>query len=230
MEDIIKIIDDCFENYQPMESKANLICQYLILKEHNPKNIVEIGTGAAGWALTISDLLQRTDINFFLFENFEETQYQNHEWWPKNKKDLMNYILAKNKNFQFDLSEKYSKVEKIDVLRYDAWGFSCQDFENIIEDCNKNSIVFFDDFSFNKDPDLVIMVLELFEKNLIYPIWASENSSCWSPSKDYSYYMIDFLKQKQSLIKQFTQCDCCYKQYNVSDLQFEMIQTKNCSK
>lgn len=228
MENIIKAIDDCYTSYRPMESKANLICQYLILKKHNPKIIVEIGAGAAGWALTINDLLQKTDINFFLFENFEETHYETLEWWPKNKRDLTNYILSKNENLSFQLDTHYSKIKKIDVLRFDAWGFSLKDFENIIADCNKNSIVFFDDFAFNKDPDLIIMVLELFKKKLIYPIWASENASCWSRSKSYSHEIIDFMKQNQEIIKHFTGCNFCHKEFDAADLQFEIVQTKNC--
>jgi len=228
MEDIIQIIDKCFANYKPMETKANLICQYLLLKEHNPKIVVEIGAGAAGWALTINDLLKSTDINFYLFENFVETLYESYEWWPKNATDLTNYILEKNVNFNFNLAAEYNKVKKIDVLRFDAWGLSLQDFESIIADCNKNSIIIFDDFAFNKDPDLIIMVLELFRKQLIFPVWASENSSCWSRSKSYSHHLINVLNKNQDLIQQFTGCKICHKEFDVVDLQFEIFQTKNC--
>jgi hypothetical protein len=227
MNDIINKINYCRENYKPMGHKRDLFYEYFILKEHNPNKIIEIGAGAAGWALTMNDLLDNNTLEFELIENFCQTNYTGFEWWPKNKIEFSNYILEKNKNLKYSLKEKYSKIDNGDVLRFDAWGFSLQEIESILNDLSENAIIIFDDFSFNKDLDLIILVLELAKKNLIYPIWASNTVSGWSKSKNYSKKMISYLEKNKTILNNVTNETVCYKKFTtVLNIDFQLVQFK----
>lgn len=215
------------EFYKPMGSFNNLLYEYFVLKEHNPKKIIEVGAGAAGWALTVNELLNSSDLEFELVEDFRETNYPGFEWWPKNKTELQQYIFQKNKNFKYSLNEKYSTASGGDVLRFDAWEFSLADFEKMISELSKNAIIIFDDFSFNKDLDLMILVLELVKKKLIYPIWASNTVSGWSKSQLYSKKMISYLEKNKHTLESITKEKVCYKNINtVLNINFELIQFK----
>jgi hypothetical protein len=227
MNDITDKLNYCMEFYKPMGSFSNLFNEYLVLKEHNPKKIIEIGVGAAGWALTINDLLNNSNLEFDLIEDFRETNYPGFEWWPTNKTAFDEYIKEKNKHFKYSLNEEYSKIENGDVLRFDAWGVSLKEIESILANLSFDAIVIFDDFSFNKDLDLIVLVLELVKKKLIYPIWASNTVSGWSKSKYYSKQMITHLQRNKDLIETVTKQTVCYKNINtVLDINFELIQFK----
>jgi hypothetical protein len=210
-----------------MSFKNDLFYEYFVLKKHNPKKIIEVGAGAAGWALTMNELLENDTLEFELIENFCYTNYMGYEWWPKNKIELNNYILEKNKNLKYSLKKKYKTTKNADVLRFDAWDFSLNDFEKILSDLSENAIIIFDDFSVNKDLDLIILVLELAKKNLIYPIWASNTVSGWSKSKDYSKKMISYLQKNKTILNNVTKDTVCYKKFNtVLDIEFELVQFK----
>jgi len=227
MNDIVDKLNYCMKFYKPMGSFNNLFYEYFVLKEHNPKKIIEVGAGAAGWALTVNELLNSSELEFELVEDFRETNYSGFEWWPDNKIDFNNYVREKNKNFKYSLNEKYNTSVIGDVLRFDAWEFSLSDFEIILASLSENAIFIFDDFSFNKDLDLMILVLELVKKKLIYPIWASNTVSGWSKSKHYSKKMISYLEKNKDLIKAVTGETVCYKNINtVLDINFELIQFK----
>ena len=227
MNDIVDKLNYCIEFYKPMGSFSNLFYEYLVLKEHNPKKIIEIGVGAAGWALSINELLNSSDLKFELVEDFRQTKYPGFEWWPENKIEFNKYVLEKNKNFKYSLNEKYNTPVIGDVLRFDAWDFSLNDFEMILSNLSENAIVIFDDFSFNKDLDLIVLVLELVKKKLIYPIWASNTVSGWSKSKRYSKKMISYLEKNKNLIESVAGETVCYKNINtVLDINFELIQFK----
>jgi hypothetical protein len=224
---IIDKLNYCIDFYKPMGFKNDLFYEYFVLKKHNPKKIIEVGTGAAGWALTMNDLLDNETLEFKLIEDFRQTNYTGFEWWPKNKIEFSNYILEKNKNLKYSLKEKYSKIDNGDVLRFDAWGFSLQEIESILNDLSENAIIIFDDFSFNKDLDLIILVLELAKKNLIYPIWASNTVSGWSKSKDYSKKMISYLEKNKTILNNVTNETVCYKKFTtVLNIDFELVQFK----
>jgi hypothetical protein len=227
MKEIIETINNCCEQYMPMESKTNLFLEYLILKEHQPKKIIEIGTGAAGWALTINQLFRKDKLEFALFENFDQTNYKDYEWWPKSKKELEDYIKSKNSKFKFTLEEKYNKVENADVIRFDAWGISFEEYKNIISHLKEDSIILFDDVAFHKDIDLIIITLELARQKLIYPIWGSNTVTCWSRSKSYSKHMIFHLNKHASLVKNFCNLKLKHSTYELLDYNFSIIQTKH---
>lgn len=227
MNNIIDKLNHCIEFYKPMGSFNNLFYEYFVLKEHNPKKIIEVGAGAAGWALTVNELLNSGELEFELIEDFRETNYPGFEWWPDNEIDFNNYVNEKNKNFKYSLNEKYSTSVVGDVLRFDAWEFSLSDFEIVLDNLSDNAIIIFDDFSFNKDLDLMILVLELVKKKLIYPIWASNTVSGWSKSEHYSKKMISKLEKNKDLIETITGERVCYKNINtVIDINFELIQFK----
>lgn len=227
MREIIETIDNCFETYMPMESKTNLFLEYLILKEHRPKKIIEIGTGAAGWALTINQLFRKDKLEFALFENFDQTNYKHYEWWPTNKKELEDYIKSKNSKFKFTLEEKYNKVEDADVIRFDAWGISFEEYKNIISHLKEDSIILFDDVAFHKDIDLIIITLELARQKIIYPIWGAETVTCWSRSEIYSKQMIHHLNKNSQLVKNLLNCKLTHKNYELLDYKINIIQTKH---
>lgn len=228
MNNIIDKLNHCIEFYKPMGSFNNLFYEYFVLKEHNPKKIIEVGAGAAGWALTVNELLNSSELEFELIEDFRETNYSGFEWWPDNKIDFNNYVREKNKNFKYSLNfEKYNASVMADVLRFDAWEFSLSDFKIMLAGLTENAIVIFDDFSFNKDLDLMILVLELVKKKLIYPIWASDSVSGWSKSEHYSKKMISYLEKNKDLIETITGETLCYKNIDtVLDINFELIQIK----
>lgn len=226
MNEIFNKIKYFKEIYKPMSSNHNLFFEYFTLNYHKPKKIVEIGAGAAGWALTINELLNY-DQEFVLFEDFRQTDYNGFEWWPNNKKDLKDYIVQKNKNFKYSLQDKYIKTDNADVLRFDAWGTSLKEFEDIISHLSDNAIILFDDFSVNKDLDLIILVLELYKKQLIYPIWASDTVSCWTKSEKYSKEIIFYLNNNKDELMKITNSYVNYKKFStVLNLYFELIQIR----
>jgi len=227
MKEIIETIDTCFEKYMPMESKTNLFLEYLILKEHQPKKIIEIGTGAAGWALTINQLFRKDKLEFALFENFDQTNYKDYEWWPKNKKELENYIKSKNSKFRFTLEEKYIKVENADVIRFDAWNISFEEYKNIISHLKEDSIILFDDVAFHKDIDLIIITLELAKQKIIYPIWGAETVTCWSRSEIHSKRIMHQLNKNSQLVKNFLNLKLNRNKYVLLDYNIDIVQTKH---
>ncbi len=212
-----------------MSEENNLFCEYLILKKHNPKKIIEIGTGAAGWALTINELLNDNNLEFFLIEDFRQTNYTGFEWWPDNLHELNDYILSKNQNFNYILQKNYNEIQDItaDVIRFDAWGLSLKDYKRNIKNITENSVIFFDDFSFNKDPDLIILVLELAKEKLIHPMWASETVSCWSRSKYYSNQIKSHLIEHKDIIKEYANFDIRHSYYRVLDMEFDIVQARS---
>lgn len=226
MKTILETINECKINYQPMSNRYDLFCEYLILKKHNPKKIMEIGAGAAGWALTINELINSKELEFVLIEDFRQTNYQGFEWWPKNGDELVDYISSKGKNFNYKWQEKYINNDQVDVFRFDAWGTSYNKLFDIVNSLVENSVILFDDFAFNKDPDLIIMVLELAKNKIIYPIWASEKVSCWSRSNNYSQYLKSYLEDQKDLINDCVNIKLVRKHYTVLDIDLDIVQTQ----
>jgi len=228
MEEIVDKIKQCNTKYRPMSDLYDLFCEYIILKKHNPKKIMEICAGSAGWALTTNELLNLENLEFVLVEDFRYVSYDGFNWWPQNKNELEQYIKLKNSNFQFHLQDSYTKCyePQADVLRIDAWGFTYNDLQHWISDCNRSSVILFDDFAFNKDPDLIIMVLELAKNKIIFPIWTSDKVSCWSASNTYSKKIKKHLEQHKDIMKDCLNLTLIRKQYNVLGIYLDIIQTK----
>lgn len=217
----------CEDKFNFMSHWYEIYFEYQVLKYHSPQKIIEIGAGAGGWALTIHELLENDTLQFYLIEDFSGPGGMTDYYFPKNISELVNHIKNKNPKINFTLDKKYKKTKKYDVLRYDAWGYTSQELEFIINNLRERSLIIFDDFTFNTDPDQMFYVLSLAQKKLIFPIYSSNKISCWSNSKEYSLELINYLKEIKDIIINDTGARFLHFQiHNVEEVNLNLILLK----
>ena len=223
--DAVDLIKKCEEDYRFMSHWREIFFEYVVLKFHQPKKIIEVGAGSGAWAQTINDLLNYNDLQFLLIENYagpgDEIGYD----LPKNELELAEYIRKKTPNLNFSLSLDYdTDYLGYDVFRYDAWGYTIDKLDLIISNLTNNSIIIFDDFAFNKDPDLVLMVLTLAKDKKIFPIYASNKISCWSNNQEYSKKIITYLKDNKEFIVNNTNARFTHvSMWDIEGIDLDMI-------
>lgn len=184
-------------NNRAMSNVHDFYISSLLLELHQPKHIVELGTGTGGWISSITRLID-SDFHCTVFENYDWGQKGiswNGENYPKNLKELKKLIKGKAKHpNRFTFHEKIDPnvIQNYDTLRYDV-SVDDEIIFTIINNSNDKSLIFVDDFAFNKAPERIYQILELERQGMLYPIWSGDKETAWTNNQNYRNNLVNSL-------------------------------------
>lgn len=162
-----------------MSCHFDLLVEEIILKTHQPKNILEMGLGMGGWSIFSNRL---TGAKIMGVENFDFVNYSNYgSTWIKDKKDLELH-LEKN---DITIKEKIMEVPK-DII-FDLIRLDCLDQEKdikefwdyIIPQTSDSCLFFVDDIIPRITFFRFLYMMKLCEAKILKPIWMGEKEGVW---------------------------------------------------
>lgn len=242
---IMKLIDvlvsQSAETLNEISSKTNVMTDYhdivigmWIMANHNPKHFLELGTGTAGWPISMHNALNLKDTRFTLIEDMSwgstNFEYRN-EMYPKNFDELSTIISNKTKttmNFEIFKEVNLNTIKGYDTLRID-YDTSFEEFENFIDNCSTNSVVFVDDFRFNISLKRVAYTMSLVFRKKLFPLWLGDQETAWVTNKQYRDYLLDIMHQQIDQIKTLKVNPRYFKQGIIDDVDWRYINTRGSS-
>lgn len=177
-------------NANVMTEYHDIVIALWIISNHNPTHFFEVGTGTGGWPVTMHNVLSLNNTRFTLLEDMSwgisDFNYRG-EPYPKNINELTQLIINKvNTEINLEVLQQVnlSTLPKYDTVRFDC-DTSFEEFEEYINHCEENSIIFVDDFKFNISFKRVVYTMSLASKNKLFPLWFGDQESAWTTNKEY---------------------------------------------
>jgi hypothetical protein len=167
------------ESLNIMSNPFDLLVEELILKTHQPKNILEMGLGMGGWSIFSNKL---TGAKVVGVENFDFINYDNYgSAWIRDKKEL-EASLEKH-----DICIKETITEIPENIVFDLVRLDCLDQEKDIKefwDCilpktSKECLFFVDDIIPRITLFRFLYMMKLCEVKILKPVWMGEKEGVW---------------------------------------------------
>jgi hypothetical protein len=192
---------------QVMSIPIDLLITNIILKEHKPSKIYEIGTGNGAWALThfLSGVIEP---KYVLLDNFAwaKAGWVGHKFWPNNEHELSEYlnnVTEHSLNFEVVNSNIYDYIESIDdnsnTIRIDM-DLDHAGFSKIVDKLDDRGLLLVDDVVTNNGMNRVVNLIDLKRQGKLYPLWVGLKENAWVKN---TVYRDELYEKLCNTIKQF---------------------------
>jgi hypothetical protein len=180
------------EQTQVMADPLDLLVTNIILKEHAPTEIYEIGTGSGAWVIT-QFKTGITAPEYVLIDDFSWAAkgWSGHRFWPQDELDLRNYVDEQTNHklsFKIVNSDIYDYIDimksNINTVRIDM-DPDHNGFEKIIDKLDDTGLLLVDDVVFNMGLNRIVNLIDFKRQGKIYPLWIGLKESAWVKNKDY---------------------------------------------
>jgi hypothetical protein len=174
MSNLLKITENAFYKYQPMAELSDIIFEGFLLSnfKRNTSSAIEIGSGSAGWPLTMYDLGFNSP-SWDLVENFSWASDNIKGKWPTSPSELEVYIRNSNPNFK--LNEIHAWVPNTSA-QYDLCRIDCYVdpswAEEFVSNClTDDAWLFIDDCKMNCGFERIMLANRLVDEGIVHPLW-----------------------------------------------------------